>query len=105
MQFNIEESQGSKKITAMKNIYHGTFKYSFQQCIYLIPSTYFVVYYTDDLVLLTNTPVQVECLLQSLELVARGIGLYMTSCSKQDGAISTSNDKPLNLIEPFLIPG
>ena len=35
--------------------------------------------YTNDLALLTNTPVQAESLLHSLEQAAGGIGLYVNS--------------------------
>ena len=59
--------------------------------------------FTDGLMLLTNTPVQAEYLLHSLELVARDIILYINSdktelmCFKQDNASSTLNHKPLKL--------
>ena len=62
--------------------------------------------YTDDLVLLTNTPAQVKSLLHNLEQPARGIDLYVNAnktklmCFKQE-AISTLNDKPLKLADQF----
>ena len=50
--------------------------------------------YADDQVLLVNTPAQSESLLHSMELVARGIGLYMNLDKtvfkfNPNGAIST----------------
>ena len=61
----------------------------------------------DDLTLLAYRLVQIKFLLYSLEQTARGIGLCMNSdktefmCFKQDGTISTLNDKPLELIDHF----
>ena len=61
--------------------------------------------------LLTNTPVQAECLLHSLEQAARGIDLYMNldktefMCFKQAGAISALNGRPLKLVNPFTYLG
>ena len=54
-----------------------------------------------DPVQLAVIPVQAESQLQTLELVARGTGLYMNSdktefmCSEYDSTLSTLNDKPL----------
>ena len=51
--------------------------------------------YTDDLVLLANTPNQAETLLQSLERAAAGIGLHVNAhkteymCYNQTGNIAT----------------
>ena len=67
--------------------------------------------YTDDLALLTNTPVQFKSLLHSLKQAARGIDLYVTTnkmefiCFKQEGAISTLSDYPLKLIDQFTYLG
>ena len=67
--------------------------------------------YADDLALLVKSPAQAESLLPSLEQAARGIGLYVNSdkaeftCFKQDGAISTFNDKPLKLVDHFTYLG
>ena len=50
--------------------------------------------YTDDVVILANTPVQAETLLHSLERAATGIGLYVNAhkteymCFNQAGDIS-----------------
>ena len=60
-----------------------------------------------DQVFLANTPTQAESLLHSLEQAARGIGLNMNSDKtefmyfKQNGAISISNGKPLELVDQF----
>ena len=67
--------------------------------------------YVDELVLLTNTPVQAECMLHSLKQAARGIGLHVNSnktefmCFNQNGVISTLNDKPLKLVDHFTYRG
>ena len=67
--------------------------------------------YTDDQVLLANTPVQAESLLYSLEQAAIGISLHMNSdktgfmCFKEDGPISTLNGKPLKLVDCFTYLG
>ena len=61
--------------------------------------------YTDDLALLINTPAQAESILQSLKQV---IDLYVNAnktkfiCFKQEGAISTLNDKSLKLVDQFI---
>ena len=61
----------------------------------------------DDLALLTNTPAQAKSLFHSLEQAARCISLHVNAdktefmCSKQDGAISTLNVKPLKLVDLF----
>ena len=63
--------------------------------------------YTDDLVLLANTPSQIKYLLHSLEQAARAIGLDMNSnktefmCFKPSVVISMLNDKPLKLVDHF----
>ena len=63
--------------------------------------------YADCLLLLTNTPEQVKCLLHRLKQAVEGFGLYMSSdktefmCFKQGGAIPTLNAKPLKLIDHF----
>ena len=63
--------------------------------------------YADDLALFGNTPIHAECLLYSQEQAVRGTVLSMNSdqtefmCFKQDGAISTLNDKPLKLLDHF----
>ena len=61
----------------------------------------------DDIVLLANTPKQVESLLHSLEQVAGGIGLHVNAdkteymCFNQKGDISTLNGGSLKLVEKF----
>ena len=66
------------------------------------------VEYTDDLVLLANTPVQAKSLLHSLEQAARVIDLYVNSGKtefvyiNQDDPISSSNDKSLKLVDQFI---
>ena len=63
--------------------------------------------YADDLVLLTNTPTQVDSLLHCLEQVAGGISLYMLTNKtefmsfKQEGAISTLSGKPMESVNQF----
>ena len=58
--------------------------------------------YTDDLVLLANTPDQAESLLHNLEQAAGSIGLHINAnkteftCFKQEGTMS-----PLKLIDKF----
>ena len=66
--------------------------------------------YVDDLVLLTNTPAQAESLLYSLEQAARRINCYVNSDKtesmyfKQNGTVSTLDNKPLKLVEHWNIP-
>ena len=63
--------------------------------------------YTDDIVILPNTPAQAETLLQSLERAAGGIGLhdktYKTKymCYNQRGDISTLKSGLLKLVDKF----
>ena len=63
--------------------------------------------YADDLVLLTNTSVQVEYLLPSLEMAARSIGLSVKSektkfmSFKQDGSITKLSGELLKLVDHF----
>ena len=60
--------------------------------------------YTDNLVLLTNTPAQAESLLDSLEQPVGGIGLFMNANKiefmsfEQDGATSILTGKTLKLV-------
>ena len=67
--------------------------------------------YTDDWVLLTNTPVQAESHLHHLEQAARSIGINMITnqtkfiCFKQEGAISFLICKPLKLVDKFTYIG
>ena len=67
--------------------------------------------YTDDIVLLANTPAQAETLLQSLERAAAGIGLYVSAhktgymCFNQTGNISTLNSSSLKLVSKFTYLG
>ena len=61
--------------------------------------------YTDDIVLLANTPVQAETLLHNLERAAAGIGLHVNAhkteymCFNQTGDISTQNSSSLKLVD------
>ena len=63
--------------------------------------------YTDDIVLLANTPAQAETLLHSLKWVATGIGLHVNAhkmeymCLNQTGDISTLNGSALKLVDKF----
>ena len=67
--------------------------------------------YTDDIVLLTNTPTQAKTLLHRLEWAAAGIGLYVNAdkkeymCFNQRGDISTLNGKSLKLVDKFTYLG
>ena len=66
--------------------------------------------YADDIVLLANTSTQAKSLLRSLELAAEGIGFHMNTnktemCFNQEGAISTLNGCPLNLVDKFMYLG
>ena len=67
--------------------------------------------YTDDMVLLANTPTQVESQLHSLEQAAGGIGLYVNAdktefmCFNQKGYISTLNGRSLKLVDKFTYLG
>ena len=67
--------------------------------------------YTDDLVLLTNSCAETECLLYRLEQWAGGIGLYGNTNKtefqsfKQGVAISTISGKPLKLVDKFIYLG
>ena len=61
--------------------------------------------YTDDIVLLANTPNQAETLLHSLERTAAGIGLHVNAqktefmCFNQKGDISTLDGTSLKLVD------
>ena len=61
--------------------------------------------YAGDLALLSNTTVQTESLLHSLEQVTGDSGLYVnaneTKFKTHKGAISTLIGKPLKLIDQF----
>ena len=67
--------------------------------------------YTDEQKLLTNTPVQAESLLHSLDQAARDIDLYENKdkiefiCFKQKEAIFTLSVKPLKLVDQFTYLG
>ena len=62
--------------------------------------------YTDDIVLLVNTPAQAKSLMHTFEQAAGGIGLHMnankTECFYWGGAISTLNGGPLKLVDKFM---
>ena len=68
-------------------------------------------YYADDIVLIANTPAQVETLLHSLERAAAGIGLLVKAGKteymgfNQSGDISTLNSGPLKLVDKFTYLG
>ena len=63
--------------------------------------------YTDNQVLLLNTPAQEKSLLHNQKQAAGGIGLYVNAnkkefmCFKRKGAISTLTGNPLKLEEQF----
>ena len=67
--------------------------------------------YTDDIVLLANTPAQVETLLHSMERAASGIGFHVDAhkteylCFNQTGDISTLNGSYLKLVDKFTYLG
>ena len=67
--------------------------------------------YTDDLVLLANTPNQIEFILHNLEQAAKGIGLHVNPdkiefmCFNQDDNISSLNGKPLKLVDKITYLG
>ena len=67
--------------------------------------------YTDDIVLLTNTPNQAEILLHSLERAAEGIGPHVNAhktehmCYNQTGDISTLDETSLKLEDQFTYLG
>ena len=67
--------------------------------------------YTDDIVILANTPNQAETLLHSLERAAAGIGLHVNAhkmeymCYNQTGDISTLDGIPLKLVDKFTYLG
>ena len=67
--------------------------------------------YTDDIVLLANTPTQAESLLHSLEQAAAGIGFHVNTdkteymCFNQTGDISTLNGRSLKLVDKFTYLG
>ena len=66
--------------------------------------------YTNNLVLLANTPTHAKSLLHSMEQAASGIGLYVNS-DKTDfmgfyqGVISSLKYKPLKLVDQFIYIG
>ena len=55
--------------------------------------------------LIANTLTQAECLLHCLEQSAKGIGLSVFMCFKQDDAIFILDDKPLKIVEHFTYIG
>ena len=67
--------------------------------------------YTDDLVLLANTPNQAETLLYILERAAAGIGLHVNAhkteymCYNQSGNITTQDGASLKLVDKFTYLG
>ena len=67
--------------------------------------------YTDDIVLLVNTPAQAETLLHSLEWAAAGIGLHINADKteykffNQRGDFSTLNGSYLKLVDKFTCLG
>ena len=67
--------------------------------------------YTDNIVLLANTPTQAETLLHSLERAAAGRGLLVNAdkmdyiCFNQRGNISTVNGSSLKLVDKFTYLG
>ena len=67
--------------------------------------------YTDDMVLLANTPTQAETLLHRLERAAGGIGFQVNAdkmeymCFHQRGDISTLNVSSLELVDKFTYQG
>ena len=67
--------------------------------------------YANDIVLLANTPTQVEFLLQSREQAAASIGLHVNAdkteymCFNQRGDISTLNGGSLKLVDKFTYLG
>ena len=67
--------------------------------------------YTNDIVLLSNTPTQAKSLLHSTEQAASGIGFHVNAnkieytCSNQRGNISTLNGGPLKLVDKFTYLG
>ena len=67
--------------------------------------------YANELELFENTPAQAEFLLHSLEQTAKSIGLYVNLYRtefiwfKQDGAITTLNDRLHKLVDHFTYLG
>ena len=67
--------------------------------------------YADDIVLLANTPTQVETLQHSLERAAAGIGLNINThkteykCFNKRGDIATQNGICLKLVDKFTYLG
>ena len=67
--------------------------------------------YTNDIVLLANTPAQVETVLHSQEQTAAGIGHHVNTdtteymCFNQRGDISTLNGHSLKLVDKFTYLG
>ena len=63
--------------------------------------------YTNDIVLLANTPVQAKFLLHSLEQAVGGITLHVNAnkienmCFNQEGSIYTLSGGPLKLVDMF----
>ena len=67
--------------------------------------------YTDNIVLLANSPTQAESLLHSLEQAAGGIGLHVNAdkidymCFNQRDGISMLNGNPVKLMDKFIYFG
>ena len=67
--------------------------------------------YSNDIVLLVNTPIQAETLLYRLERAAAGIGLHVDAdktefmCFNQTGDISTQIGSTLKLVDKFTYLG
>ena len=64
--------------------------------------------YTDDIVIIANTPAHAESQLNSLEWAADGIGLHINTdkkeymCFNQRGDIFTLKSSPLKLLDKFM---
>ena len=67
--------------------------------------------YTDDIVILANTPNQAKTLLHSLEQAAAGIGLHVNAhkteymCYNHTGDITTLDGTSLKLVDKFTYLG
>ena len=75
------------------------------------PQTITEADYTDDIVLLANTPAEAETLLHNLERAAAGVGLYVNAdktdymCFNQRGDISTLNGSSGKLADKLTYRG
>ena len=97
--------------TSIDKISENTFKLTKKRSRRYPAKTITDTVYTNDIVILPNTPNQAETLLHSLERASAGIGLHVNAhkmeymCYNQTGDISTLDGTPLKLVDKFTYLG